>query len=111
VADFYQYESIFESEIKEESRCVIRLQTNIWSDKRGLHYKKSLSILKRKCKGFNILEEDTSNIGAEDLFPKILNFNECKDGIYEVVTCNESRDYETGYIDDYDYRLIPYNSK
>ena len=42
--------------------------------------------------------------------PRILNLGEVEDGIYEVVVCNESHDYETGYVDDYDYRLVTANA-
>lgn len=47
-------------------------------------------------------------IGADEVFPRITNIAQCEDGIYVVVTCNESRDYETGIIDDYDYKLVAY---
>lgn len=90
-----------------KSQCVVRLRTTVWSDKSGLHLKKSLTFLRRQCVGFNILEEDSGAIGAEEVFPKIENLDECKDGIYVVVVCNESHDYESGYVDDYDYRLVP----
>jgi hypothetical protein len=89
------------------NRCVVRVKTTTWADRRGLHTKKSLTFLRRQCEGFNLLEEDAEAIGAEDVVPRIMNLDECEDGIYDVVTCNESRDYETGHIDDYDYMLVP----
>ncbi len=92
------------------SRCTVRVKTTVWADKRGLHTKKSLTFLRRQCEGFNVLAEDASAIGAEEVFPRILNLGEVEDGIYEVVVCNESHDYETGYVDDYDYRLMPANA-
>lgn len=95
------------AEHEPESRCVVRLRTTAWSDKRGLHLKKSLTFLRRQCTGFNILEEDASAIGAEEVLPRILNLDDVEDGTYYVVTCNESRDWESGYVDDYDYRLVP----
>lgn len=96
---------------KQLNRCVVRLCTTMWADKRGLHTKKSLMFLRRKSEGFNVLEEDASAAGVEEILPRILNMDECPDGVYEVVTCNESRDYETGYIDDYDYRLVTANEQ
>ena len=93
------------------SRCTVRVKTTVWADKRGLHTKKSLTFLRRQCEGFNVLAEDASAIGAEEVFPRILNLGEVEDGIYEVVVCNESHDYETGYVDDYDYRLMPANAQ
>ena len=68
--------------------------------------KKSLKFLRRQCEGFNILEEDSGAIGAEEVLSRILNLWDVEDGIYEVMTCNESHNYETGYVDDYDYRLV-----
>lgn len=91
----------------QESQCVVRLRTTAWRDKNGLHLKKSLTFLRRQCIGFNLLEEDAGAIGAEEVLPKIENLDECKDGIYMAVVCNESRDWESGYVDDYDYRLVP----
>ena len=93
------------------SRCTVRVKTTAWADKRGLHTKKSLTFLRRQCEGFNILAEDADAIGAEEVLPRIVNLGEVEDGIYEVVACNESHDYETGYVDDYDYRLVTANAE
>ena len=89
--------------------CVVRLTTNFWGDNKGLYSKQGLTFLRRKSSGFQILEEDISMVGAEQVFPRITNLSECKDGIYKVITCNESHDWETPHIiDDYDYKLIPF---
>lgn len=96
---------------KQLNRCVVRLRTTMWADKNGIHMRKSLTFLRRKSEGFNVLEEDVSAVGVEEVVPRILNMDECPDGIYEVVMCNESHDFETGYIDDYDYRLVTANAK
>ena len=69
--------------------------------------KKSLTFLRRQCEGFNVLDEDVDSMGAEEVLPRILNLNGVEDGIYVVVLCNERHDYETGCVDDYDYRLVP----
>lgn len=89
-------------------RCVVRLTTSAWKSKRGVHLQQSLLVLARKSVGFNILMEDADNIDPIDLMSKIVNLSECKDGIYTLETCNETRDWETGHIDDYDYKLIPF---
>ena len=88
------------------SKCVVRVKTTVWSDKRGLHTKRSLTFLRRRCEGVNILEEDVGAIGAEEVTSRIPNLWEVKDGVYTLVTCNDRRDYETGYIEDYDYKLV-----
>ena len=89
-------------------KCIVRLTTAAWGGKDGIHIKKSLRFLKRQCEGFNVLAEDISMIGAEKVVPRIINLYDCKDGVYQIVTCNESSDWETPHIiDDYDYELIP----
>jgi len=91
--------------------CTVRLTTSMWKNERGLHFKKSLTYLKRQCAGFNILEEDTCSIGAEEVVPRIINLLDVPDGIYQVATCNESKDWETGFVDDYDYLLVAISNK
>ncbi len=96
----------------EECLSIIRLKTSYWKDKAGsIHCKKTLTPLKRLSKGYQILGEDCDNIGADEVFPRIINVDECKDGIYKVITCNEHRDWESGYIEDYDYQLIKYEAE
>lgn len=90
----------------EQDVCAVRLTTSAWKDDRGVHLKKSLLFLKRQCVGFNILAEDCSMIGAEEVVPKITNIDSVPDGVYRVVVCNESCDWETGHVDDYDYKLV-----
>lgn len=88
------------------TRCVVRLHTSMWADGRSLHVKRSLTFLRRQSAGFNVLEEDVATAGTGTVLPRILNLGSCKDGVYEVVTCNVSHDYETGIVDGYDYRLV-----
>lgn len=94
---------------EKQCKCIVRLITTQWSDRRGIHQKKSIVFLKRKSEGYNFLEEDTGMIGANDVIKRIIDFNSYKDGVYEVITCNERSDWETPHIiDDYDYKLIKY---
>lgn len=93
--------------MRQENKCVVKIRTAMWSDKSGAYIKKSITVLKRQSEGYNVLSEDLSAIGAADVLPRITNLDACADGIYEMVICNESRDHESGHIDDYDYRLIP----
>ncbi len=92
------------------SKVVIRLRTTHWSSKRGIHSRKDLELLKRKSFGFNVVAEDVSMVGVKEVIPRIINLDSCEDGIYEVITCNGSKDWETGYVDDYDYKLIKYEN-
>jgi len=88
-------------------KCVIKLTTSMWHDDRGVHIKRDINFLKRKCTGFNIIAEDCQNIGAEEVIPRIINLDSCTDGVYEIIICNGRRDWETNAVEDYDYELIP----
>lgn len=96
------------ADAKPKNVCVVKLTTTTWADKRGLHIKKSLAYLRRKCAGYNAIEEEVSATGADDTARIILNLDECEDGVYEVVVCNETHDWESGHIDSYDLKLIPF---
>ena len=89
-------------------KCVVRLSTSVWNDGRGVYVKKSLTYLKRKCSGYNVLKEDVSNLDIDSVLMKVINLYESLDGVYEVVVCNETKDWETGYVEDWDYKLVPY---
>ncbi len=96
----------------EDDEClvVVRLRTYAWRDKRGFYLKKDLSIQKRLSKGYNFFEEDCANVGDLDILSKIINLHKVDDGLYKITTCNQTTDWETGYVDDYDYELIPYKT-
>jgi len=98
-----------DTENAEENRCVVRLTTKAWVDKRGINQRKSLTFLRRQSQGYNMLEADAEARSAEDVLSLITNLNDYMDGVYLVVICNEHRSYETGYLEDYDYRLVPYS--
>ena len=89
------------------NRTVVHLVTTYWSDNRGLHTRKSLRILKRKCRGVTIVFEDAHSFGVEEVLKKIDNLYTYPDGMYQVIVTNTQRDWETGYIEDYDYSLVP----
>jgi hypothetical protein len=98
------------AEPKKEDQTVVRVVTTSWMDSKGLHTKRSLNVLKRKSFGQNYLQEECSAVGAEDAAGNIINLQEVKDGIYEVVVCNASRDFETGYVDDWELKLVPFDA-
>ena len=91
----------------EATRTVVRLTRSFWCDPAGAYQRLSIRYLKRQCRGFNIFAEDCSMIGADDVMPRITNLEQCKDGVYELVTCNEHRDYESGHVEEWDYKLAP----
>jgi len=92
----------------EVSRCVVRLTTCTWADSRGVHIRTSLTFLRRKSFGFNMLQEEIAATGAEHACASIINLSECADGVYELISTNERRDWESGHIDAYDMVLVPW---
>jgi hypothetical protein len=93
-------------EKQPENVCIVRLTTSFWNDNKGINSRKSLTYLRRRSQGFQNLEEECSAIGPEDAMKTIINLDECEDGIYEVVACNISHDYESGHIDGWDFKLV-----
>ena len=96
---------------KEQIKLFVRLTTSCYHDSAGLTIKKHLRYLKRKSAGFNFLDEDCGMVGANQVFDRITNLDECEDGVYQVITCNEFKDWETGHIEDYDYMLVEYKEE
>lgn len=92
-----------------QHREVVRLRTTFWTTARGgIAIKKELIPLRRKSEGVQLLDEDCRMAGAEMVAGNITNLSECKDGVYTFEVCNESKDWETGIVDDYDYKLVPF---
>lgn len=89
-------------------RIVVRLERSHWHDDRGAYLRIGLRYLKRHGRGCNFLDEDCRMTGAEDVLPRIVNLHRCEDGVYELISINETTDWETGYVDDWQYKLIPY---
>lgn len=89
--------------LKVMGKLVVRLTTSCWYGARGdASYKKTLTAMK-KLSDFSIrdLIDDLS-------FNEPINLYEVEDGLYEMISVNESSDWETGCIDDFDIKLIPY---
>lgn len=95
---------------QKEDQVVVRIDTTYWHDKNGAYFKKSLKILKRKSFGYNYLLEECSMSGSYECISRIIGIDSLPDGVYEVVVCNVSRDYETGYVDDWGLKLVPFDT-
>jgi len=91
---------------KEINRVVVRIRTTAFKTRRGAAIRKDIYVLQKQCCGFNFFEEEIDMIGMEDVVKRIVNLNQCEDGVYEVLTCNEKKDWETGCVEDYDFELV-----
>ena len=112
IEDFLNFKITDLEETEEANpKLVVRLKTSYWHDERGLYSSKKLIVLKRLTNGFNFLEEDCHMVGADEVFPRITNLHDVVDGVYEVTTCNITKDWETGYVEDYEYELVPYKEE
>ena len=98
-------------EKSDKSIVVVKITTSYWNDKRGGHVKKDINFLRKKCRFFNFFDEDMYSIGAEESISRITNIYDVEDGVYELITVNESTDWETGNVEDWDYKLVPYVEK
>jgi len=98
----------FLGESKDAPKTIVRVKSSSWHDNKGVHFRRDMNILRRKSNCDYVIE-DCSMIGAEEVIPRIINFHKVEDGVYELIFCNESRDWETGYVDDHDYKLVELN--
>lgn len=104
------FDSINRSDVEDDvpTQIVVRLRRSYWHDNDGAYQRTSLRYLKRHTMGFNVFDDDCSMVGAEDVLRKIVNLHKCKDGVYILKTYNSSIDWETGYVEHWDYILTPF---
>jgi len=99
----------FEPSNTIKAYTVVRLKTEYYQKSNGeLVLAKSIKTMKRLSDGLDMLAEEVSNVGAEDFLKLIVNLNDCEDGLYHISITNISKDIETGYLDDFDFILLPY---
>jgi len=91
--------------MENTKQTVVRLSTAMYKKGNKLVYSKELSLLKRKSSEWWEWDCISQEIEGLDLITNLFRVN---DGIYQIVMTNASKDYETGVIDDWDYKLIPY---
>lgn len=86
---------------------VVRLTTSSYVSSNGaFRQTKELRTLKRKTPEFDLLENETQNMSPDDIV--VVNLYNMPDGVYQLAMTNESYDWETGHLDDYELILIPY---
>lgn len=96
---------------EEEILTVVRVKTEYYHSRNGIHQKRSITTLKRKSKGLDLLNEEVTQTGAEEAACNIENFNDVDDGVYRLGVSSYERDWETGVIDGWTLRLCPYKEE
>lgn len=91
---------------KDHAKTVVRLKTSYWRSDRGLHQRRDLFYLKRKSSKYNLIDDDAVNAGADLAIQSIVNFEDCDDGVYQLVMVNAQRDFESGYVDSWEHKLV-----
>jgi hypothetical protein len=96
--------AIPKADTQTKLRCIGRITKNYYLQDNKLVSKSTFTLLKRK-----------SQLTLQDMIddPEYsgLNLDEYDEGIYEIITCNHSTDWETGVVDDWDLKLIPYKEE
>lgn len=86
-----------------DRKLIIRLSTNEFRQGDRIVFQKSIRPLK------SVSDLELSDLfDGDDLFDQIENIDCCEDGIYELKAVNISTDWQTGYVDDWDLKLLPY---
>jgi hypothetical protein len=90
--------------------AVVSVKTSYYHTKRGFATTKRIDFLRRKSNWECVysIKEDASCGGADAVIGRIINLNDVEDGIYRMIFINEHRDWESGHIEDWDYKLVPY---
>jgi hypothetical protein len=88
---------------KSKPYFYVKISICHWHDNNGLHMRKEVRVLKRKSsKGSaEFFHEDCDMGGADTMFKYFKNLDE---GEYKV-TLHESRDWETGYVEEVTYEI------
>jgi uncharacterized protein YbjQ (UPF0145 family) len=96
--------------VAKPSVAVVSVKTSYYSTKRGFATTKRIDFLKRKSDWECVysIKEDASFCGADAVIGRIINLNDVKDGIYRMIFINEHRDWDSGHIEDWDYKLVPH---
>ena len=100
----FNMSDIVEIEMPEVERCkglIYRGYHSKYIDNKGLHVRQGFKLLKRKsctgCIKCGFLIDSMMEVPDSIIYPEIENGK-----LYSCCVTNESRDWETGYIDDYD---------
>lgn len=99
----FNLQEVLVKETRPKLSCVGRLSHNRYIHGDRLVSQSTFTLLKRKSQ---LTLSDL--VGDADIDIDNLELGNHAEGLYEIIMCNESRDYESGYIDDWGLKLVPY---
>ena len=84
-------------------KLVVRLRTSSYFvSPRRMKRSKELTLLSSKSNG------SLDDLIIDVHHDIITNIHEVPDGLYELTTCDETRDWETGQVDGFNLMLVPH---
>lgn len=96
--------------MKSPEQCVVRVGTMAFKRGETYHYGRTIRVLK-SLTTYDLLEGEEQAVGTWDALNSIVNIDKVEDGLYSVILCNIGRDWESGHIDECDFKLVPYNGE
>jgi hypothetical protein len=87
--------------------CVVRVGTEAFKRGDTYFYGRTIRVIKKKT-DVDYLHDDCQQVGTQEAIENILNIHTVEDGIHQLVMCNVSKDWETGYVDDFNFKLVPF---
>lgn len=91
---------------KPEQCSVVRVSSSNYYRGGSLVIERKLTPLKKMSIGYHpLVEGKFEMLDYLECMP-IMNLHEVCDGIYQLVMCNLSYDWESGYLDDWEWKLV-----
>lgn len=84
---------------------IVSVRTSVYKTKRGLSVRRDVSVMRKFSGPRSLLFDDMSAGDASDTAERILNLHEVGDGLFRLVPVNVKLDWESGCIDNYDFKL------
>lgn len=87
--------------------CIVKLGTEAYKRGGVYFHGRTIRVL-RKQTTYDLLADEVDNIGLYDAIESIINLNDVEDGVYQLMHANIGTDWETGWVESWDLKLVPY---
>lgn len=106
-----------EKNLREENprEDIVRVITNTYINSRGeLVIQKTIRQMRSLSKapnGYLAFEGELSEVGTDAIGTSLVGVEDLLDGLYRMVVAFEGRDWETGYVEEVEYKFEPIDDK